>query len=171
MQPLEVISVNLWQILISLANLVILFLILKKFLFAPVRKTLAQRQSAIDAQYQKAAEAQNQAEQNRHTWEQTLLSADTQADAILKNAADKAKIRGDKIIAEAKDKAADIDRQAKEQAIRTQKQAENEIRQQIIEVSTALTEKMLSREITPQDHSDMIDSFIDGLDGGDDGDQ
>ena len=165
MQPLEVISINLWQILISLANLVILFLILRKFLFAPVRKTFAQRQSAIDAQYQKAAEAEAQAKQDQHTWEQKLLSADTEADAILKDAADKAKIRGDKIIAEAKDKAADIDRQAKEQAIRTQKQAENKIRQQIVEVSTALTEKMLSRELTPEDHSGMIDSFIDGLDG------
>ena len=33
MQTLEIISVNLWQILISLANLLIIFLILKKFLY------------------------------------------------------------------------------------------------------------------------------------------
>ena len=44
MQTLDVISVNLWQILISLINLFLLFLILKKFLFKPVKKVLDQRQ-------------------------------------------------------------------------------------------------------------------------------
>ena len=33
-QSLDIISVNLWQILISLANLLIIYLILKKVLFA-----------------------------------------------------------------------------------------------------------------------------------------
>ena len=33
MQTLDIISVNLWQMLASLANLVLLFLIVKKFLY------------------------------------------------------------------------------------------------------------------------------------------
>ena len=40
MQSLEVISVNIWHILISLCNLLILFLIVKRFLFKPVKKAL-----------------------------------------------------------------------------------------------------------------------------------
>ena len=36
MQALEVISINLWQILISLANLTILYKLVKKFLYKPV---------------------------------------------------------------------------------------------------------------------------------------
>ena len=36
-QSLDIISVNLWQILISLANLLIIYLILKKVLFARCR--------------------------------------------------------------------------------------------------------------------------------------
>ena len=38
MQSLDVISVNIWHILISLANLAILFFVVKRFLFAPVSK-------------------------------------------------------------------------------------------------------------------------------------
>ena len=45
MPTLDVVSVNIWQILISLANLVIIFLIVKKFLFAPVQRMLAERQA------------------------------------------------------------------------------------------------------------------------------
>ena len=51
MQNLEVISVNIWHILISLCNLLILFLILKKFLYAPVKKVMAQRRASIDESY------------------------------------------------------------------------------------------------------------------------
>ena len=40
MPSLDVISINLWQILISLCNLLILFLILKKFLYKPVRRVM-----------------------------------------------------------------------------------------------------------------------------------
>ena len=57
MQTQDIISVNVWQILISLCNLAILFLILKKFLYQPVKKALARRQADLDAQYAKADEA------------------------------------------------------------------------------------------------------------------
>ena len=56
-QSLDVISVNLWQILISLANLFLLFLILKRFLFKPVKNVLDKRQSELDESYAAAKEA------------------------------------------------------------------------------------------------------------------
>ena len=61
MQSLGVISINLWQVLISLANLGILFLLVKKFLFQPVRKILAQRQAHVDQLYAEADEAKAKA--------------------------------------------------------------------------------------------------------------
>ena len=48
MQSLDIISINLWQILISLANLLIIFLIFKKLLFKPVQNILAARQQQVD---------------------------------------------------------------------------------------------------------------------------
>ena len=54
MQSLEVISINIWSILISLANLCILYMLFKKFLYKPVKATLNARQEAIDAQYRAA---------------------------------------------------------------------------------------------------------------------
>ena len=57
MQSLDIISVNLWQILISLANLTILFLLLKKFLYKPVTKMLVARRAEIDSQYSDAQNA------------------------------------------------------------------------------------------------------------------
>ena len=57
MQNLDVISVNIWLIIISLCNLVILFLIIKKFLYKPVKKMLAERQNQLDKKYSDAEDA------------------------------------------------------------------------------------------------------------------
>ena len=50
MQFLDVISVNIWAILASLANLLLLTWILKRFLFKPVKKMIDERQKEIDAE-------------------------------------------------------------------------------------------------------------------------
>ena len=65
MQPSEIISVNIWQIVVSLLNLVILFLIVKRFLYKPVTKMLKDRQELIDEQKREAAENLSQAEKTK----------------------------------------------------------------------------------------------------------
>ncbi len=163
MQSLDVISVNFWQILVSLANLVILFLIIKKFLFKPVKKVLAQRQETLDNKYLEAQQAVSEAEENKKTWENKIQSAQSEADAIIKNASDDAKLRGERIVADARDKADGIVRQAQTEAELERRKAEEGIRREIVDVSAALTEKLLGREISVQDHRDMIDSFIEEI--------
>ena len=102
---LAIISVNLWQILISLANLLIIFLILKKFLFKPVRNIIATRQAQIDADYAKADEAAKKAQASQEQWEATLATANDQADKILSTARTNAQRRGDAMMGLAKEKA------------------------------------------------------------------
>ena len=72
LQSLDVISVNLWQILISLANLVILFLILKKFLFKPVKKVLDQRAASVESEYSEAERAKAEAQADRDAWDEKM---------------------------------------------------------------------------------------------------
>ena len=163
MQNLDVISVNLWQILISLANLVLLFLIVKRFLFKPVKRILAERRREIEGQYDAAAQAQTEADNNRREWEATMATAREQADGILQAATEQAKFRGDAMVDEARQKADSIVRMAQTEAELERKKAELDIKREIVELSGALTEKMLAREINSDDHQALIDSFLDEL--------
>ncbi len=74
-QSADVITVNLWQIIISLCNLLIIFLIIKKFLFKPVKAAMAKRQANIDKQLDDAAKAKSEADKSRAKWEETLAGA------------------------------------------------------------------------------------------------
>ncbi len=163
MQSLDVISVNLWQILISLANLLILFLIIKKFLFGPVKKMLAKRQEELDERYQAADVAKAQAEKDEVYWNEKKAGAEAEADAILQKATENARLRSEKILEDAKASAEGIVRQAETEAELERRKATEEIKREIVDVSAALTEKLLAREIKLEDHRSMIDSVIETI--------
>jgi len=163
MQSLDVISINLWNVLISLANLGILYWVMKKFLYAPVRNMIAKRQAELDSQYARAAEAEEKANADRDLYAQKLRGAKSEADGILRKAAADADRNGARIVTEARDKADGIIRQARSEVELEKKKAEAEIRRQIADVSTALTEQMLRREIRQEDHRGLIDSFLEEM--------
>lgn len=160
MQTLDIVSVNLWLILISLANLLLIFLIVKKFLFQPVQKMLDQRQKEVDDRYSAAARAQASAEADQKEWAETVAGAKAEADGIVRKAVESAKNREEKILTDAKVQADHIVRQAQSEAELERRKAEEEIKREIVEVSGALTEKMLEREINADDHRALIDSFL-----------
>ena len=156
MQNLDVISINLWQVLISLCNLLLLFLILKKFLYQPVRKMLAQRKAQLDEQYRKAEQAQQAAEENRQTYERQLADAHAQAERILQTAAGQADHRAERIVADAREKADGIVREAQTQAALEQKKAQAGIKQEIVDVS----EKIDTYETSIQPFEDCCTIFV-----------
>ena len=161
MQTLEIISVNLWQILISVANLLLIFLILKKFLFKPVKKVMDQRQAMVDDQFAAAAEAEEKANQDKAEWEARLATADDEAAARIAAADETARRHGERVVAEAKEKAQGIIRQAESEAQLERQKATASIRDEIADVSAELAQKMLEREINADDHRAMIASFLD----------
>ena len=164
MQNLGVISVNIWAILASLANLLILTLIVKRFLFKPVKKIVDARRAAIDDQYAQAQAARDQAEESRLNYEAAMAAAEQTSDQIIAEASRTAEYRSNEIVAEARQKATDIRRQAETDAALERKKAEDEMKREIADVSTQLTGKLLQREINEDDHRKLIDSFLNDLD-------
>ena len=165
MQSLSIISVNIWQILISFANLAILTWIVKKFLFKPVKKVLDGRRETIDSAYARAEAAETEAEEHRERYAAAVAAAKQTADQMISEAARDAERRGSEIEAQARDRAQEIRAQAEADAQLEKKRAEDDIRREIADVSAQLTGKLLEREIRPEDHRELIDSFLQELDG------
>ena len=165
MQSLSIISVNIWDILISFANLAILTWIMKKFLFKPVKKVLDTRRESIDSAYARADEAEARAEEHRLNYEAAMAAAKQTADQMISEAAREAERRGNEIENEARAQARDIRSQAEADAQLERKKAEKDMKREIADVSVRLTGKLLERELKPEDHRELIDSFLQELDG------
>ena len=114
-QSLDIISVNLWQILISLANLLIIFLVLKKFLLKPVQAVFAQRQAQVDKLYGDAESDRKAASGMKQEYENRLATAREEADGIVKNAVQTAQRKGDSILSDANAQASRIKQKAEEE--------------------------------------------------------
>ena len=171
MQSLEVFSLNLWQMLISLCNLIILFLILKKFLYKPVRKALEDRKQAVEGVYADAQKALDTANANKTEYERELAGIRERADSMLASATADANKRSEAILSDARERADGMMRQAKNDISLERRKAESGIRSEIADVSTALTEKLLAREINSDDHRKLIDDFLDEMEDGNDADE
>ena len=167
MQSLEIISVNVWLILISLCNLLILALILKKFLFKPVKKIVAERQAEYDKERLDAENALREAEEKKAEWEKVLSGADDEAARIVDEAKKNAQKRSDKIIDDANARSGVIVHNAEVEADLEKRRANEEIKDEIVEVSVSLAEKLVDREISAEDHKKFIDDFIDSIGDGD----
>ena len=117
MQNLSVISVNFWQIVISLVNLLILTWIIKRFLYKPVKKMMDARRATIDEYYAQAQAARDQAEESRLNYESAMAAAQQTSDQIIADANRTAEFRSNEILAEARERASEIRRQAEVDAV------------------------------------------------------
>ncbi len=162
-EALELISINFWHIIAAIGNLLILTLIVKKFLFKPVQKILAERQAEVDNLYQQAEESAASAENDKQIYHEKLEKAEHEVEEIIKSATIRAERLGDEIVAEANAKADAAIKKADADIAQSKKKAINEIKNDIAGISVSIAEKVVEREINEKDHNDIIESFIEQL--------
>ena len=98
-----------------------------------------------------------------HEYAAKLATAHGKADEIIHDATVIANRRGDKIVSDAREKAEEIVRQGEMEAAMEKKKAMASIRRDITDVSAAMTEQLLKREMKEGDHRNMIDEFLKGV--------
>lgn len=160
MQSLDIISINLWQILISLANLLIIFLIFKKLLFKPVQNILSARQQQVDKLYGDAEEDRSAASDMKKEYEARLATAREEADGIVKNAVQTAQRKGDALLSEASFQASRIKQKAEEEISMERKQMLMDVRSEISDIAVSIASKVVEREVQKKDHDSFVDEFI-----------
>ena len=86
----EFVSLTPWTMIFEVVNLLIVMLILKKFLFKPVNAVLEQRQAEIGGMYQKAEDAQKEAQALKQAYDERMSGARKEADELIVAAQDSA---------------------------------------------------------------------------------
>lgn len=147
----------------TLINTLILFLVLKHFLFKPVNKILDERKKNVEETYRQADEKLTEAARLESEYTEKLANAKEESAEIVKNATKRAQTRSDEIIAEAKSEASSIIVKANADIEKEKKRAVNQIKDEISDIALAVAEKVVEKEIDPKDHERLIESFISEL--------
>ena len=106
------VGVNPWTALFTFCNMMITFLVLRHFLFRPVKKMIDDRQAEIDTMYAEADAAKQQARALERQYEARLEDVKQESDALLRQATDRAHAREAEIVADAKRQAQALRRSA-----------------------------------------------------------
>ena len=163
MGPGEFLNINFFTALFTLVNTVMLFLVLKKFLFKPVMKMITDRQKEIDDMYTDADTAKENALAMEAEYKQKLSQAAVTGERMVKEAVERGQRREEEILRQANMEASAIMEKASADIALEKKKALNDAKDEISDIAMAIAEKVVGREISSADHSDLVDSFIDRL--------
>jgi F-type H+-transporting ATPase subunit b len=163
MGPGEFLNINFFTALFTLCNFIALFLVLKKFLFKPVMKLIADRQQEIDDMYAEADKAQKSAEALEAEYAQKLSVAAETSQRMVKEAVQRGQEREAEIVSQANAQADAIRQKAAADIAQEKKKALNDAKDEISGMAMAIAEKVVGRELNVQDQERLVDSFIDAL--------
>lgn len=155
------VSIGGWNIVVTICNTLITFLIVKKFLFKPVRKMLATRAEEVQAMYDQAESDRAEAAAMKKDYTESIANAKAEATQITQTATRRATVRSEEILAEASRQATDMKRKAEQSIEQERKKAMNEIKDEIAGLSVMIASKIVEKDISEEDHKRMIEDFID----------
>ena len=155
------VSIGWWEILVTMCNTLITFLIIKKFLFKPVKKMLAAREEEVQAIYSNAEKAQTEAEQMRSEYTERLSRAKAEAAEIVGSATRRATVRSEEILRESSQQAAAMMKKAENTIEQERRKAMNELKDEVASLSVMIASKVVERDVKEADHERFIEEFID----------
>ena len=159
----DFVGVNLWTMLFAWLNLLILYLILKKIAFKPLKNMIDSRQKEVDEMYSNAENAENEAGELRREYEEKLSGAKAESEEILKNAQRRAILREEEIIKEAEAEAGRIMERAEAEIELERRRAVNDVKDEVSEIAISIAEAVIERDINENEHKELIDSFIEKM--------
>ena len=101
-------KLDLWNIVFTVINLLVLYFAMSKFLIGPVTAIMEKRKELIDGQLEHAAKTEEEALQLKADYEKDLSSAKEESRAIVEKARNDGKAEYDRIVKEADEKASEI---------------------------------------------------------------
>lgn len=154
------IGFNPWTALFTLLNMVLTFLILKKFLFKPVNKMIDDRQKEIDELYASANAARKDAETMRDDYTRKLSEAKETSAQIVAEATQEANRRSDEIIRQARQDADALRQKAGTDIALEKKKALNEVKGDISKIALDIAGKVVEREMNDADQERLVEGFL-----------
>lgn len=141
-------------------NVVVLFLLLRTFLYKPVKKFMTEREAKFAGERAEIDADRKQANALKAQYEAAMESAKVAAEKIAEEKRRAVEREADDRLDKARREAQSILAQAKAQAAEEHEEMLSELKTQTAELAVDLAGRILEREVSPRDHQHMIESFF-----------
>jgi F-type H+-transporting ATPase subunit b len=154
-------TVHPYWVLVSIVQFLLLFYLLRRFLWGPIQATLQRRADRIREGLEAAEAAKREREQMRVEVERLLAEARQEAAALAERTTEAAEAAAAQIREQAK---ADADRtreRGRTDADKIHDQALSQLRSEVANMVVLAASRILGREIGPDQHRALIERSLD----------
>lgn len=153
-------DISIFKILASTINFIIFYLILKKFVFKKTLAVMNARQADIEASINRIDEQEQQVEQLKKQYDEDVIKYKEQGKKLVESYKAKADNVYKEIIEESKKESEAIKANALKEAEKEKLKADRQMKDEVIDLSIKIAEKIIEKEIDENKHRELIDDFI-----------
>ena len=146
----------LWTVI----NLIVFFVLMKVFLFKPIKKTLDARKELIAKQFKDAEDANNAAEQKMADYESKIANVQSEAEQIISDAKDNAKVEYGKIISRAEVDTARMKKETQKQIDAEKESARAAAKEEIASLAMQAAEKVVGANVDDKTNNNILNEFL-----------
>lgn len=149
-----------FNIIWIIINLIIFFVLMRAFLFKPIKKTLDKRKELIQKQFDDAKLVNEEANLLKQEYEQKVQTADDESVRIINDAKANAMAEYDKIIGRARDDAQQLKADARKAALEECESIRIGVKEDIAALAMEAAEKVLGANVSADTDSAIFDEFL-----------
>jgi F-type H+-transporting ATPase subunit b len=157
---MDVMLSSLWTVVWTIINILVLFLLLKKFLFGPVNKMMDKRQEMIQQDLDNAKSANEDAKALKTQYEATVMGAKDEAKQIVEKAGIQAKQQQIKAEEETRAEIERMKLQAAKEIELERKQILEGTHDSIAELALEMASKVMQRSVDDDDNRKLMSEFL-----------
>jgi len=151
---------SFWSIFWAVFNVIVLFILLRIFLFKPINKIKSERTRTIQDNLDSAQRAKEEAEELRQQYEGSISEAKEKANQIIMKAHEDAESERSAIIKKSQEEAdkivADADKAIENERKRVLRQAQSQIADLAIEAAS----KIIGENVDDEKNRRLVDQFL-----------
>ena len=155
-----------WNIFWAVFNVLLLFILLRIFLFKPVNKMLDDRTQSIQKDIDDAERARKEAEELKAQYDASISEAKEEAGKILRTAHDEAETERAAIIQRSHEEAEEIVSAAGETIENERRRVIRQAHSQIADLAIEAASKVVGANLDDEKNRKLIDEFLSEEEGG-----
>ena len=159
-----IVNLNI-TILIQVINFLILIALLSRFLFAPLKKFLADRAEGIEKALAEARLARESAARAQEEHRAQVLATQREAAALREQAQREVEAERQRLMKASRDEAQRMVAEAKAAIEMETKRARAALREEVVALSLAAAERLLGRSMTGDDQKRLVEQYVRDLGG------
>ena len=144
-----------WNLLFTVINLLLLFVLMKIFLFKPVQKIIAARQAEADKQFDEAAAKQAEADGLKAQYAKSIASVEEEKSKAMQETMKKADAEYQRIVGDAESKAKQIKEDAAVEAENQKTQIE--IADMVVDAAVKVVGKNSGADVDSSLYNEFLD--------------